>query len=279
MDLRCSLTAAALLTVSVCTVMAQGIDFEWSKTQMWGTRTGVTIPSADNVSEAIGYIKDGVYYSPNGRKFKGGATAAVARLMLDAQPAMAPVKQVIGYAPREMRRHRPECELSDMIVDRLMVKTAEVTGKKVDVGITNFGGIRVDMPQGDVALDDILSMLPFVNYLCYLEVKGKDLRYLFEQMAKTSVQVIGGARIVVRDRKLVSATIGGKPINDNAVYGVATIDFLLDGGDNISVSRNALSLTKTDVLIRDALMDYLLELKEEGKPIEYKTDGRVEVLK
>lgn len=258
---------------------AQAFDWEWSKTPMRATRTGVTIASADNVSEAIGSVSGSVYYAPSGAKFKKGITPAVAALMLDAQPVMAPVKKVVGYSTKEMRRHKPECELSDMIVDCLMAKTAEVTGKKVDVGVTNFGGIRVDMPQGDVILDDIMSMLPFTNYLCYLEVKGRDLRYLFEKMAASQVQVIGGARLVVKDRKLVSVTVGGKPLNDNAVYGVATIDFLLDGGDNVSVSRNALSLTKTDVLIRDALMEYLDGLREAGKPIEYKTDGRVEIQK
>ena len=269
----------ALLALTLLGTSARAFDFEWTKHHMRATRTGVSIASADNVPEAMGEVRDGIYYAPNGQKFKGGVTPAIASLMLDAQSVMAPVKKVVGFAPEEMRRHKPECALSDMIVDCMMAKTEQVTGRRVDVGITNFGGIRVDMPQGDVILDDIMSMLPFTNYLCYLEVKGRDLRHLFESMAKSTVQVIGGARIVVKDHRLVSATIGGKPLNDNAVYGVATIDFLLDGGDNISVSRGALSLVKTDVLIRDALMEYLDALREAGQPITYKTDGRVEIRK
>jgi len=268
-----------LAAVSLSAAMAGAFDFEWKKTPMDASRTGVTIPSVENVPQALGRVENGVYYAPNGRKYKGGVTAEVARLLIEAQPAMAEVKTVVGYSTAEMRKHRPESELSNMIVDCLMAGTEKATGRKVDVGITNFGGIRVDMPQGDVLLDDMMSMLPFKNYLCYLEVKGKDLRHLFKKMAEGKVEVIGGARLVMKNHKLVSATIGGKPIDDNKVYGVATIDFLLDGGDNVSVSRNALSLTKTDVLIYDAVMDYLQALKATGRPIEYKTDGRVQIQK
>ena len=271
----CLLLCAAVFTAQA----AAGFDFEWKKFHMDASRTGVSVTSVDNVPEALGTVEKGVYTAPNGRKFKGGVTPEVARLLIEVQPAMAEVKTVVGYSTSEMRRHRPESELSNMIVDCMMARAEKELGRKVDVGITNFGGIRVDMPQGDVLLDDVMSMLPFKNYLCYLEVKGKDLRYMFKKMAQGKVEVIGGARLVMKNHQLVSATIGGRPIDDNKVYGVATIDFLLDGGDNVSVARNALSLTKTDVLIFDALMGYLQELKAEGKPIEYKTDGRVVIQK
>ena len=88
----------------------------------------------------------------------------VARLMIEAQPSMAPVKEIVGYSSHMMPRG--EDELPNMIVDRLMVTAQEKTGVKVDVGIINRGGIRYDMPEGKVIVDDIVSMLPFKNYIC-----------------------------------------------------------------------------------------------------------------
>ena len=61
------------------------------------------------------------------------------------------------------------------------------------------------------------------------------------------------------------------------VYGVATIDFLLDGGDGLTIAKNAKELIITDQLIIDVMLPYARSFAEAGKPIEYFTDGRVVV--
>jgi len=159
-------------------------------------------------------------------------------------------------------------------VDCIRKYVADTTGKQVDVAITNFGGIRIDIPQGDVLKDDIESMLPFNNYLCYLKLKGSDLLYWFNYMAQTKPQCISGAKLVVKDGKLESATIDGKPIDANKYYGVATIDFLLDGGDGLKLARNAADYIQTDVKIGSAVLEDICRLTAEGKPFEYHKDGR-----
>ena len=76
--------------------------------------------------------------------------------------------------------------------------------------------------------------------------------------------------------KLVSAEIGGEPIDDEKVYGLATISFLLGGGDGLSLEQNALSVTvfeQEDII--DAVLDYVYSETEAGRPVEYKKDGRV----
>lgn len=257
--------------------MAQGIVCQWHKVKIDASRTGVGVPTVSDVREKIGTVENGVYYAPNGRQFRSGSTPLVAERMLAAQPAMAEMKAVVGHASMDLVKKAPESALSNLIVDCVMAKAASVTGRRVDVGIMNFGGIRVDLFKGDILMDDVVSMLPFTNYICYLEVRGRDLRRLFSEMAARKVEVIGGARIVVNGGQPESVIIDGAPLDDNKVYGVATIDFLLDGGDGISVARNALSLVRTDVLVREAFMDHLAKLREEGKSLEYSTDGRVTI--
>lgn len=253
-------------------------EFSWSRSSMDGSRTGVVASNADNVEEAMGRMKGRKYVAPNGKKFRKGATPKVAALLLGAQPKMHDLKQVVAYSPKEMIRRGPECELSNWFIDELMRAAEEKSGKKVDFGITNFGGIRVDMPQGDVLLDDIVSMFPFKNNLCYLELKGKDIRVILEQLAATSWQCVGGARCVVRDKKLVSAEIGGQPIDDEKVYGVATISFLLNGGDGLNVAKNALELQIFDEYIIDVILPYVKSLTAQGKYIEYEVDGRIQYI-
>ncbi len=268
----------AVVLIAIPVLFGCKTGMTWEKVAMDGHRTGATAPSADNVPEALGTIDSaGVYTAPNGTVFVDGSTPKVAGILIGAQPAMASVKEVIAYSTRKMEAHAPESELSNFVADLLRAETEKLVKRKVDVAVSNFGGIRVDMPEGDVLLDDIRSMFPFNNKICYVELPGKDLVALMEQIAQFGPQCVSGVKMVISDKKLESLEVGGKPVDPKKKYGVATVDFLLDGGDNISVARGATKLIITEVIIGRAIEQYIRNLTAEGKAIEYQTDGRVVV--
>lgn len=254
-------------------------EYQWSHVTMDASRTGCFSPSKDNVAEALGTFKGKKYIAPDGKVYKkNSATAKTARVVIDAQPRMARVKDVVGYSTEVMTTDYPESPLSNWFVDILMAKTEKLAGKKVDVGVANFGGIRVDMPKGDIILDDMLSMFPFKNQLAYVEHTGKEIRNILEGMAASRFQVLGGVRVVAENGKLISAEISGEPIDDDKIYGLATISFLFGGGDGLYLDRNAVSVTVfKDVDVIDAVMEYVNAETAAGRAIEYKTDGRVVV--
>lgn len=254
-------------------------EYSWEAVEMDGSMTGCVSPSKDNVSEALGTFKGGRYIAPDGKVYKRNSIVTkTARAVMAAQPRMARVKDVIGYSTRAMSATYPESALSNWFIDILMRKTEQLSGKKVHIGITNFGGIRVDMPQGDIILDDMLSMFPFKNYLAYVEHTGKQIRTILEGMAADRFQVLGGVKVVADGGKLVSVEIDGEPLDDEKVYGMATISFLLTGGDGLSLEENALSVTVyEDVPIIDAVLEHVNAETAAGRPIEYTVDGRVTV--
>ena len=248
----------------------------WTITPMDGSRAGTKSPSADNVLECLGEVKDGIYYAPNGRVYgKNTATARVAKEIIDAQPAMASVKKVVGWSTRVMKAKKPQSDLSNWFIDNIMESAAELSGKDVSFGVGNFGGIRCDMPEGDVTLDDLMSMFPFRNQVVYLELQGRDIRNILESMAADRFQVLGGCEIVVRDHKLVSAKLDGENIDDGRWYGVATISFLLNGGDGLYMSHNSRNMQIFDKDIIDIILEKVKKLTDAGKPIEYHTDRRI----
>lgn len=269
----------AYVLLSLLCLSAAAQDYSWRAVKMDGSRTGTASPSKDNVKESVGVYKAGKYTAPNGTVHgRRSAAARTAKIVLDAQPAMARVKDVIGYSPAVMESHFPESALSNWFVDVLMAKVEKLSGKKVDIGIANFGGIRIDMPEGDIILDDMLSMFPFKNQLVYVEHTGKEIRNILESMAAGRFQVLGGVRVVADGGNLVSAEIGGEPIDDDRIYGLATISFLLSGGDGLTLEQNARSITVyKDVDVIDAILEYVHAETAAGRPIEYKTDGRVVV--
>ena len=256
-----------------------GQVYEWEAAAVDGSRTGCVSPSKENVPEAIGVFEGGKYIAPDGKVYrKNSIVAKTARAVLDAQPKMARVKDVIGHSTRAMSAHYPESDLSNWFIDVLMPKTEQLAGKKVHMGVANFGGIRVDMPEGEIILDDMLSMFPFKNHLAYVEHTGKQIRTILEQMAERRFQVLGGVRVEAENGKLLSVEIAGEPLDDDKVYGLATISFLLEGGDGLALAQNALSVTVfDDVQIIDAVLEHIAAETAAGRPIEYKIDGRVKV--
>ena len=72
--------------------------------------------------------------------------------------------------------------------------------------------------------------------------------------------------------------IGGELLDDDKIYGVATISFLLDGGDGLRIAKNAVRLDIYDEYILDVMMPYVESLTAAGKPIEYQTDGRITII-
>ena len=250
--------------------------YTWEKHSIDSHRTGVFAPSSDNISQALGTIApDGAYTAPNGKVFEGGSTPLVAKALIDAQPSMAEVKEVIAFSTRFMTKSAPESELSNFVVDLVREETGRICGRRTDVAVTNFGGIRTDMPEGDVLLDDIRSMFPFNNKLVWVELPGTALQRLMEEIAQYGPQCVSGVRMVISDHKLESVEVGGQPIDPKKKYGVATVDFLLDGGDNIHVGQGATRIVTSDVIIGTAIEQYIRKLTAEGKAIEYQTDGRV----
>ena len=244
------------LLVFLLPLSAMAQEYSWETVPMDGTRTAAVQAGKTKVK-------------------KSSSAAKVMKVVAEAQPAMAKVKEVIGYSTEALSKDYPECGLSNWTVDTIMEKVAQLSGKKVDVGFANSGGIRVDMPKGDILLDDILSMFPFRNNLVYLEHKGSTLRAIFEWMAAGMVQPVGGVKMVVENGKLASLLVGGEPLDDDKVYVVATNSFLLAGGDGFYLSKDALKEVIFEELVQDAMLESVRKRTAEGKPFEYKSDGRV----
>ena len=268
------LAALALLALVSC---SQGPRMEWKRVIMDGSRTGVVAVNAENIDTALGSFEDD-YVAPNGRHFVDGATPEMAAMLMEVQPKMAYLKEVVGHSARQMMnlRTEPDLPLADFVADALFAKGTDYFGKPMDFAIINYGGIRIPMPEGAVILDDIEAMFPFKNYMCYAAVRGNNLQRLLEQLAKTQAfQAVSGCRVKVKDHELVEAEVGGAPIDPKRLYNVVTIDFLLSGGDQIAIGALAEDVILTPVLVRDVMLDYIKSLEAEGKLIDVEKDGRV----
>ena len=272
---KAKLVVLPLLLAVSCT--QPGPRMEWKRVPMDGSRTGVVPVNAENMETALGTFEDD-YVAPNGKHFTEGATPEVAMLLQEAQPRMARLKQVVGHSTHMLLnlRNEPDLPLGNLVADALRAKGSDYFGVPMDFAITNYGGIRVPLPEGPVTLDDMESMFPFKNYMCYAKVRGNNLLRLLEQLARTpAFQAVSGCKVKVKAHELVEAEVGGQPIDPDKLYNVTTIDFLLSGGDQIAIGALAEDVVLTPVLIRDVMLEYVQKMEAEGKVLDGKKDGRV----
>lgn len=275
-NMRKSILSIAFLILACLSLHAQ--ELEWKRDVMDGSRTGCIVPLTTDYAMSIGSVKGHTYYAPSGKIYKSKNISRTASVVLAAQNALLQVKEPVGTSAKELRKYYPESPLSNFFIDTIMKETERISGKKVDLGIGNFGGIRVDMPSGTVIVDDIMSMFPFKNYITYLTIKGSDVRRILERMAMRGFQVLGGVEVLVEGGRLLSAEIGGAPIDDEKLYGLATISFLLDGGDNLSLRSLAHDLEVYPDLVYDVIMDHILTETKAGRMLDADEDGRVKIL-
>ncbi len=271
---KAKLTVLCLLAAVSC---SQGPRMEWKRVPMDGSRTGVVPVTAENVDTALGTFEDD-YIAPNGRHFTEGATPEVAALLMDVQPRMAHLKEVVGHSARLLVNIRTECDLplGNIVADALREKGSAYFGVPMDFAISNYGGIRNPLPEGAILMDDVEAMFPFKNYMCYAKVRGSNLQRLLEQLAKTQAfQAVSGCKVKVKAHELAEAEVGGEPIDPKRLYNVTTIDFLLSGGDGIAIGALAEDVVLTDVLVKDVMLEYFQKMEAAGKVVDGQKDGRV----
>ena len=183
-----------------------------------------------------------------------------------------------GQSEMYMTAGRPESLLSNWVADAL-VAAGQRMGYQPDLGICNIGGLRAAMPKDTVRRGDILSISPFENFFTILKMKGSDVQALMQDIAAVHGEgVSSSARLVItRDGKLNSATIAGKPIDPDATYVIATLDYLADGNDKLYSLKRSTERIVTEDPVREILMTHLRLLDQEGKKATAKIEGRISI--
>lgn len=193
-------------------------------------------------------------------------------------PLVEPLQEIIGYSEDEYVKKRPDSGLSNFAVDVIRETAQQMCGERVDVALTNFGGIRTSLPKGAVRVYDIYSIFPFNNQLVWFDISGKDLKRFFEKQAANRVEALSNVKFVIKNRRIESLLIGGEPLDENKTYKFATLDFLMDGGDGVQLKDMAFNYTLSGVWLRDAIVDYIRNMTKEGKKLDLHPDARTVII-
>jgi 2',3'-cyclic-nucleotide 2'-phosphodiesterase (5'-nucleotidase family) len=176
-----------------------------------------------------------------------------------------------------------ETNLGDLITDSMLYKAGR-TG--AGIAILNGGSIRASVPAGDVTLGQVMSVLPFDNYLVSFELTGEQIVAALENGVSQVEeeqgrfpQVAGlrfvwdpgaspGSRIISVDVKKAG---GYEPIDLNATYTVVTNNYLYQGGDGYVMFAQGIHFINLGYTDYEVLAEYITA----NSPVNPGIEGRI----
>ncbi|MDR0653016.1 MAG: bifunctional metallophosphatase/5'-nucleotidase, partial [Synergistaceae bacterium] len=161
------------------------------------------------------------------------------------------LRQVIMNLPFDLDGSREKVRSGSTSLGRVICASlVEATG--ADAAMLNSGSIRDSIASGDVTKGELLSVLPYGNYIYLIEITGKDLIFALNhglrQPGSGAFPQFWGMEVTAKKTILTGADgsknevltaesvkIGGQLVRDDAKYVLAINDFLYSGGDGYEI--------------------------------------------
>jgi 5'-nucleotidase len=197
--------------------------------------------------------------------------ALIARYQTEANPRLdRPIVELrVALDSRDSVVRREAAPVGSFITE-VMRRRMEA-----DVALLNGGAIRGNriIPAGPLSMRDVTALLPFRNTVALLEVDGDGLRATLERSVEALPRPNGrflqlaGLHYTVDvtqpvGSRIVSASVGGNPLDPVRRYRVAVPDFLARGGDGYDRLAEARPLVSSED--GPGLIEIVIEALERG---------------
>jgi len=163
-----------------------------------------------------------------------------------------------------------ESTLNHLIAEAGRASMADFLGEDVDLGFMNAGGVRQDLPAGEVTYRDVFNIQPFGNGIAVGKLTGADILLALEQQWKDPAASRPRLALGFSDgfsysydptapqgERVIEATLHGEAIDPARTYSVAMSSFLFDGGDGFDAFTNVTGYRDVGYKDVTALADYL----------------------
>ncbi|MEH6719182.1 MAG: bifunctional metallophosphatase/5'-nucleotidase [Aurantimonas endophytica] len=178
-----------------------------------------------------------------------------------------------------------ECSMGNLVADAMLDR---VRDQGASLAITNGGGLRASIDEGEVTMGEVLMVLPFQNTLSTFKLTGADIRAALEN-GVSQVEEGGGRFPQVSGLKFtwsMDAAPGSRigtvevmeedafvPLDPAKTYLVVSNNFLRGGGDGYSVfAEKGLEAYDYGPTLDDVVAAYLSRDSAQYEPY---TDGRI----
>lgn len=213
--------------------------------------------------------------SPVGAVLEGDATLEA--IVTEAEESANRIGGEVLVENARLLRRGPDGPLGQLVVDSWLEALPYA-----QVAMTNAGGVRQDLAAGPVRMRDVVSVLPFNNYLLVVELTGAQLK----EALSSPESIASGVRFTFRDGAdgkdgRVIAEVrdrSGKPISDDARLKVVINDFMYRGGDRYRFQSYDAEPEETAIDWREPVLRRLREMGKANQKLDLSADDRAKRL-
>ena len=166
--------------------------------------------------------------------------------------------------------------IGNMIADAVFEIASPLFKKNYNINadfvLLNFGGIRSELPSGEITIETAYKIMPFENTVVLAKMKSQVIKEMINYLiSEPKAHPISGMKIEIsRENELKKFKIQNKPLIANRDYFVLTSDYLVNGGDNMSFFKKSDSIFTLELKIRDILIDFF----SKKDSLDIKSDNR-----
>jgi len=113
--------------------------------------------------------------------------------------------------------------------------------------LINYGGLRANIPAGNISKKHIFEVMPFDNSIVILKLNDETLKQLISQTQSNN-------KLLLKSKNTTTTSI------------LVTSDYLYQGGDGCTFLKSAQKLNSKTYFIRDAIIRYCSLKKELSIP-------------
>ena len=174
---------------------------------------------------------------------------------------------VLSYSPIALSKTDTpyNTALGNMMADAVMELANPIfksrTGHDIDAVLLNYGGIRSTLPQGNITMRNAYQIMPFENSLMIVKMSGNRVKKMFDYLKQGTAHPFSGIQLKLNSTgDIQEEKIRGKEVDTLEDYFIATNDYLLEGGDNMTFFKDPVEVIDLNYKIRNVLIDYFAKM-------------------
>ncbi len=162
-----------------------------------------------------------------------------------------------------------------LVADAFLWKAQSIQPKAPRIVIINGGGVRGDIPKGDLTIGGVYELLPFENALVLFDLTGAQIKEVLKNTMQRSeadpddngaFPYTAGLRFTVNIKDTGTdffssieeeTETGWVPLEDNKVYHIATLSFIAGGKDGYTLFETVPNKINTGFIDAEIFIDYI----------------------
>jgi 2',3'-cyclic-nucleotide 2'-phosphodiesterase (5'-nucleotidase family) len=205
-------------------------------------------------------------------KVTGAEDTSISRRLLPYRSKMKEQMDVkVVTALGDFTTARPEGSMNNLVADIMRRWGSHLAKRKIHLGLVNNGGLRTAWKAGPITVGDVFELMPFDNRLVLLQITGRQVQQLADELAEKGGEGISGMRFTINEGKATDLLLGNRIVQPDSLYWISCSDYIADNKGYLPSLEQPVKREDHPLYIRDVIIAYL-KSKETITP---ELDGRV----